>query len=44
MDAHKTMKRKARVWQSILRQTNKERYTTPREIKGINKFLIINNN
>ena len=36
MDAQKTMKRKVRVWQSLLRQTNKEQYTTPREIKVIN--------
>ena len=36
MNAQKTMMRKVRVFQSLLRQTNKEQYTTPREIKGIN--------
>lgn len=36
MDAQKTMMRKVQVWQSLLRQTNKEQYTTPTEIKGIN--------
>ena len=36
MNAQKTMMRKVRVCQSLLRQTNKEQYTTPREIKGIN--------
>ena len=44
MNAQKTMTRKVRVCQSLLRQTNKEQYTTPREIEGINLFLIINNN
>ena len=36
MNAQKTMMRKVRVCQSLLRQTNKEQYTTPREIKGSN--------
>ena len=36
MNAQKTMMRKVRVFQSLLRQTNKEQYTTPKEIKGIN--------
>ena len=36
MNAQKTMIRKVRVCQSLLRQTKKEQYTTPKEIKEIN--------